>query len=230
MLRYGVLHRVRLKLNAALWRVLTPITIKLFHKLIYFHKRDTTWKNTRWLGTPVQQIPFDCWIKQEIIYETRPDLIIETGTFDGGSAMFYASLFDLMGGEGKIVSIDIDPQPNLPTHPRVEFITASSIEPSVVEKLRKMAEGKRVMVILDSDHSEAHVRKELDAWAGFVTSGCYLVIEDTNVYGHPVLKEHGPGPMEALNDWLKTNPPFENDPAREKYMVTFHPRGYWKRV
>ncbi len=224
-----MLHRIRLKLNAALWRVLTPITITLFHKLIYFHRRDTTWKNTRWMGTPVQQIPFDLWIKQEIIYETRPQLIIETGTFDGGSAMFYASLFDLMG-EGEIVSIDIEPQSNLPTHSRVEFITASSIEPSVIERIKARAEGKRVMVILDSDHSESHVRKELDVWAHCVTSGCYLVIEDTNVYGHPVLKEHGPGPMEALDNWLKTKPPFENDPTREKYMVTFHPRGYWKRI
>ena len=145
-----MLHRIRLKLNALLWRVLAPITITLFHKLIYFHRRDSTWKNTHWMGTPVQNIPFDLWVKQEIIYETRPQLIIETGTFDGGSAMFYASLFDLLG-EGEVVSIDIDPQPGLPSHPRIEFITASSIDSSVVEKLKARSEGKRVMVILDSD-------------------------------------------------------------------------------
>lgn len=223
-----MLHRIRLKLNAAIWRILTPITITLFHKLIYFHRRDTTWKNTRWMGVPVQQIPFDLWVKQEIIFETRPDLIIETGTFDGGSAMFYASLFDLLGN-GEIVSIDIDPQPNLPVHPRIEFITASSIAPEIVARVSEKAAGRRVMVILDSDHSESHVRKELDAWAHLVSPGCYLIVEDTNVFGHPVLKEHGPGPMEALDDWLKTNPPFSLDPSREKYMVTFHPRGFWRR-
>lgn len=224
-----MLHRIRLKLNAGLWRILAPITITLFHKLIYYHRRDTTWKDTKWMGVPVQNIPSDLWVKQEIIWETRPQLIIETGTFDGGSAMFYASLFDLIG-EGEIVSIDIDPQPNLPIHPRITFITASSIEPSVVEQVKAMSEGKRVMVVLDSDHSESHVRKELDAWATMTTPGCYLVVEDTNVYGHPVLREHGPGPMEALNDWLKTKPPFKNDASREKYLVTFHPRGYWKRI
>ena len=159
----------------------------------------------------------------------RPQLIIEAGTFDGGSAMFYASLFDLLG-EGEIISIDIEPQPNLPSHPRVDFITASSIDPTIIAQVKERAEGKRVMVVLDSDHSEAHVRKELDAWALCVTPGCYLVVEDTNVFGHPVLREHGPGPMEALNDWLKMKPPFELDKTREKYMVTFHPRGHWKRI
>lgn len=223
------LHRIRLKANALLWRVLAPITITLFHKLIYFHRRDSTWKDTRWLGVPVQQIPFDLWIKQEIIYETKPELIIETGTFDGGSAAFYASLFDLMG-QGEVVSVDIDPQEVLPEHPRIEFITASSTAPELVERLKKRAEGKRTMLVLDSDHSQAHVRKELELLAELVTPGCYLIIEDGNVNGHPVLREHGPGPTEAMNDWLKTNPPFELDKSREKYMVTFHPRGHWRRI
>jgi len=223
-----MLSRIRLKLNSLLWSFLTPITITLFHKLVYFHRRDSTWKDTRWLGVPVQQIPFDLWVKQEIIYETRPDVILEMGTFDGGSAMFYASLFDLLGN-GAVISIDISPQPGLPVHPRIEFVTASSIDPSVVDQVKSKIENKRVMVILDSDHSQAHVRKELDTWADLVTPGCYLIVEDTNVNGHPVLREHGPGPMEALEDWLRTKPPFASDASREKYMVTFHPRGFLRR-
>lgn len=224
-----MIHRLRLKLNALLWRGLAPVTIKLFHKLIYFHRRDSTWMNTYWMGVRVEKIPFDLWVQQEIIFETKPDLLIEAGTFDGGSAMFYASLFDLMG-QGEVVSVDIAPQPNLPSHPRVEFITASSIAPSTIEFLRERSSGKRTMLILDSDHSEAHVRQELALLSDLVSPGCYLIVEDTNVNGHPTLPEHGPGPMEALNDWLKTNPPFISDPSREKYMVTFHPRGYWKRL
>lgn len=223
-----MLHTVRLKVNALIWRVLAPITIKLFHKLIYFHRRDSTWKNTSWLGVPVQQIPFDLWVKQEIIYETRPDLILEMGTFDGGSAMFYASLFDLLG-KGDVISIDIAPQENLPVHPRIEFITASSVDKDLFAKIQQRLAGKRVMVILDSDHTQAHVREELNLWPQCVTPGCYLIVEDTNINGHPVLTEYGPGPMEALDDWLGTNPPFDNDTSREKYMVTFHPRGFWKR-
>ncbi|CAN5418739.1 CmcI family methyltransferase [soil metagenome] len=225
-----MIHGIRLKANALLWRALAPVTITLFHKLIYFHRRDTTWKNTSWMGVPVQQIPFDLWVKQEIIFETRPDLIIETGTFDGGSAYYYAGLFDILGGQGEIISIDIEPQENLPEHHRIEYVKASSIVPEVIERLREKAAGKRVMVVLDSDHSEKHVRKELEVLSEFVTPGCFLIVEDTNVYGHPVLREHGRGPMEALNDWLKTRPPFELDKAREKYMITFHPRGHWRRV
>lgn len=217
-----------LKLNAGIWRIVGPLSARLFHKYIYFHKRDSTWMNTYWMGTLVEKIPFDLWVQQEIIFETKPDLLIETGTFSGGSAMFYASLFDLMG-HGEIVSVDLDPQPNLPTHPRVTYLLGSSVDPEIVSDLKARAFGKKVMVILDSDHSEAHVRKELDVFPDLVSAGMYLVVEDTNVYGHPVLKEHGPGPMEALDDWLKTNPPFDNDVSREKYMVSFHPRGFWKR-
>lgn len=223
-----MLHRIRLKLNAALWRILTPITITLFHKLIYFHKRDSTWSNTRWMGAKVQKIPFDLWIEQEIIFETKPDLIIETGTFDGGSTLFYAHLFDLLG-KGEVISIDVAAQPGLPEHPRITYVSESSVAPEVVSMLRERATGKRVMVVLDSDHSQSHVRAELDALADLITPGCYLIVEDTNVNGHPVLTEHGPGPMEALRDWLRTNPHFDVDRSREKYLVTFNPSGYLKR-
>lgn len=216
------------RINALAWKLLTPRVITLFHKLIYTERGSSTWQNTKWMGAPVQKIPFDLWVQQEIIHETRPQLIIETGTYDGGSSLFYAHLFDILG-EGEVISIDVSPQANLPKHPRITFITAASVEPEVVAEVSERAQGKRVMVILDSDHSERHVRKELDAWSGLVSSGCYLIVEDTNVYGHPVCREHGPGPMEALMAWLKTNPPFDIDASREKYMVTFQPNGYLKR-
>lgn len=223
-----VLHTLRLKSNALLWRVLAPVTIVLFHKLIYFHRRDSTWKNTTWMGVPVQQIPFDLWVKQEIIFETRPELIIETGTFDGGSALFYAHLFDLIGA-GEVISIDIAPQPKLPQHPRITYITASSTDRQVFDRIKQRAAGRRTMVVLDSDHSRDHVLAELRIWPELVSPGCYLVVEDTNVNGHPVLTEHGPGPTEALDLWLKDSPPFDLDRSREKYLVTFHPRGHWRR-
>ncbi|HMS55042.1 MAG TPA: CmcI family methyltransferase [Fimbriimonadaceae bacterium] len=223
-----MVHRIRLKLNAAIWRILTPVTVNLFHKLVYFHKRDQTWMNTRWLGAKVQKIPFDLWVEQEIIFETKPDLIIETGTYDGGSTLFYAHLFDIMGN-GEVVSIDIAAQQGLPQHPRITYISASSVDADVVSELRKRAADKRVMVILDSDHSRDHVMKELEVLAPLTSPGCYLIVEDTNVNGHPVLWEHGPGPMEAVRAWEKNAPPFERDPSREKFMVTFNPRGYWKR-
>jgi cephalosporin hydroxylase len=87
----------------------------------------------------------------------------------------------------------------------------------------------RVMVLLDSDHAEAHVRKELDLYAPLVTSGCYLIVEDTNVNGHPVYPLHGPGPMEAVQGWLPAHQEFEADRRREKFMLTFNPYGYLRR-
>ena len=85
------------------------------------------------------------------------------------------------------------------------------------------------MVVLDSDHSAAHVKAELDLYSPLVTSGCYLIVEDTNVNGHPVYPLHGPGPMEALDQFLPAHPEFEVDASREKYMLTFNPRGYLRR-
>lgn len=86
------------------------------------------------------------------------------------------------------------------------------------------------MVILDSDHSQSHVAKELASYPEFVTRGSYLIVEDTAVNGHPVAREHGPGPMEALDDFLKTNNSFEIDRSREKFLLTFNPRGYLRKV
>ncbi len=223
-----MIRRIRLKINPWLWRKIGPTVGTLFHKYVYIHKLHETWKDTHWLGVPVQKIPFDLWVQQEILWECKPDLLVETGTYDGGSTLYYAHLFDIIG-HGQIVSIDIEPQENLPQHPRITYIKAGSTDPDVIERLTQMVKDKTVMVILDSDHSEVHVRKELELYAPLVTPGQYLIVEDTNVNGHPVFVEHGPGPMEALDDWLKTKPPFDPDPKREKYVVSFHPRGYWRR-
>ena len=86
------------------------------------------------------------------------------------------------------------------------------------------------MVVLDSDHSQAHVARELELYSPLVTPGCYLVVEDTDVNGHPVNFSHGPGPMEALNEFLPAHPEFVADSSREKFMVTFFPRGWLKRL
>lgn len=201
---------------------------KAFHKIYYHWAGPQTWERNHFMGTKVLKCPFDLWTYQEILFETKPELIIECGTFNGGSTMYFCGLFDMMG-QGQIVSIDIDPQPDLPSHPRARFIKASSIAPEIVEEMRALSEGKRTMVILDSDHSRDHVLKELQIYWSFVTPGCYLVVEDGNVNGHPVFKAHGPGPTEALNEFLKTNDAFEVDRDRERHMVSFNPGGYLRR-
>ena len=200
-----------------------------FHRL-YYDSHDRTWTNTSWRGVETWKCPLDLWVYQEMFHELQPDLVIETGTAHGGSAYFMASLFDLMG-TGTVLSIDIDDRRSRPQHPRIEYFTGSSVEPPALDRARELAgRAERVLVILDSDHSQAHVRAELEVYAPLVTPGSYLVVEDTNVHGHPVLLEHGPGPMEALDDFLAQTDEFVIDASREKYFLTFNPRGFLKRV
>jgi cephalosporin hydroxylase len=202
-----------------------PVTA--FHKQYY---DSEVWRDdTAWLGVPTQKCPLDLWIYQELVFGLRPDLIIETGTYSGGSAMFLASLFDLLG-TGRIVSVDIAPQAPLPVHPRIEFVTSSSTDPLIVDRLRAEAsDAGTVMVLLDSDHSYGHVRDELFAYHSMVTPGSYLIVEDSNVNGHPVLPDFGPGPMEAIDEFLPAHPEFEIDSHCERFMVTFNPRGFLRR-
>lgn len=208
-------------LKRAVWNTV----VRLFHTRLYeTHPRI----DPRWMGVKIQKMPFDCWVYQEILHECRPDVLIETGTYNGGSTLFYAHMFDLLG-HGEVLSIDLEPQADLPQHPRISYLTASSTSPEALAWIAERIEGKKVMVVLDSDHSEKHVRAELEALAPLVSPGQYLVVEDTNINGHPVYPSFGPGPMEALDEWLKTNPPFDADPAREKFYFSYFPRGFWRR-
>lgn len=186
-----------------------------------------------WMGRKIVKTPHDQWVLQEILWETRPEIIIETGVFHGGSALYYAHLMDIMGGPGEVVSIDIayDPTFDYPKHDRIELLLGkSSIDPRVLEIVREKVDGKRTMVILDSDHSCDHVLQELRLYSPLVSKGCYLVVEDTNVNGYPVMPLHGPGPMEAVKAFQPTNHGFEVDRSREKFLITFHPGGFLRRV
>jgi cephalosporin hydroxylase len=208
-------------------------TIDSFHEL-YYGSMEQTWKDTHWMGVRAAKCPMDMWVYQEILWQTRPDLIIECGTAWGGSALFYASMFDLLGTGGEIITIDIagdDQVPDRPTHPRTTYLTGSSTDADIVARVReRAASADRVMVVLDSDHSYAHVAAEIAAYSSLVTPGCYLVVEDTNVNGNPILPDWGPGPMEAVDEFLDDTQSFVRDPAREKFMMTFSPGGYLRRV
>lgn len=205
--------------------------VKRFHKLYYNAASiGKTWKNTRWLGVYTQKCPLDLWIYQETIFDTRPDIIIECGTAEGGTTLYLASMCDLAGG-GRIVSVDIDTKPKRPEHPRITYIGGSSIAPDVVALVKKHIRDKdRVMVILDSDHSKGHVIQELGIYGDLVSKGCYLIVEDSNVNGHPVLPDHGPGPMEAIDEFLKKDNRFVIDSEKEKFYMTFNPMGYLKKI
>jgi cephalosporin hydroxylase len=197
-----------------------------FHRLYY---ESHVWKDTHWLGVPTQKLPLDLWIYQEILHETRPDLVIETGTARGGSALFLASILDLLGA-GEIVTIDVLPAEGRPSHERITYLTGSSTSEAVLDEVRELAAGREhVTVILDSDHARDHVLEELRQYGPLVSRGCYLVVEDTNVNRNPVRPDHGPGPMEAVEEFLQETDDFTVDRGREKFLMTFNPKGYLRR-
>jgi cephalosporin hydroxylase len=199
-----------------------------FHEL-YYENRRRTWANTRWLGHKVRKAATDLWIYQEILCERRPDVIVETGTLFGGSALYLASICDLIGA-GRVFTIDLEPQPELPSHPRITYLTGSSVAPEIVDRVRAEAEGQRAMAILDSDHRCEHVLAELRAYAPVVSAADYLIVEDTNLNGHPVWPNFdGGGPMEAVETFLAEDDSFAVDESREKFYLTFNPRGYLRR-
>lgn len=204
--------------------------VRRFHKL-YYNARERTWENnTFWLGVPVAKCPLDLWVYQEIIREMKPDIIIETGTAQGGSALFLASICDLIQ-VGRIVTIDIRELPHRPQHERIKYLVGSSVADEIVEEAASLIKpNERVMVILDSDHSAEHVMRELEIYSRLVTPGSYLIVEDTNLNGHPVLPLYGAGPMEAVERFTRARTDFVVDRQREKFFMTFNPKGYLRRV
>jgi cephalosporin hydroxylase len=185
------------------------------------------WWDTHWLGCNVCKCPLDLWMYQEIIHRTRPDVIIETGTFFGGSALYLASLFDLLDN-GRVVTIDVRVWGVRREHPRILYLSGSSVDAEIVERVKaEIADAEKVMVILDSDHQKDHVLRELEIYGPMVTEDCYLIVEDT-----PAAKmiEDYEGPAEAIDDYLGSNNSFVVDPSCEKFLMTFNPGGYLKKV
>lgn len=214
-----------------------------FHRLYFDSRlRGKTWMNTSWMGVPVRKCPMDLWTYQELIHELTPDVIIETGTQLGGSAYYFAQLCDLVG-KGRVITIDIDTLEESvrkegraipgarPEHGRIEYLHGSSTAPDILgQVIARIRPKDQVVVILDSDHQKDHVLKELHAYAALVTDQSYLIVEDTNLNGHPIQPDFGPGPMEAVEQFLQEHTEFVVDRSRENHLITFHPRGYLKKV
>lgn len=203
--------------------------IDAFHR--FWYEQPWTWSFTFYDQRPMMKCPTDLWIYQEIITDLKPSLIIETGTAYGASALYFAHQLDRLG-QGQVISIDPEPFPDLPTHDRCWFVRGSSTDTHVVEYLRARARNQRVMVVLDSDHSMAHVLAELAIYAPLVSLGQFLVVEDTNINGRPVPIDWkgGPGPGPAVDAWLPAHPEFQQDPLAERYGLTMHPGGWLRRV
>jgi cephalosporin hydroxylase len=186
--------------------------------------------NLTWMGHPVWQNVLDLWTIQETVVEVKPDLLIECGTNRDGSAMYYAQLFDLLG-HGRVITIDVEKMHDR-SHPRVTFLLGSSTAPEIVEQVRAQARSVPgpVLVILDSDHSAAHVAREMDAYAPLVTPGSYMLVQDGLIDVLPIMRPWRPGPLPAIRAFLKAHPEFEVDRARdERFLITHHPMGWLRR-
>jgi cephalosporin hydroxylase len=202
--------------------------------------------NFTWMGRPAIQLPQDIMAMQELIWEVKPDLIIETGIAHGGSLVFNASILELIGNpKARVLGIDIDIRPHnraaIEAHPmkkRIDMIQGSSISSETLDAVHTYAKDfTRPLVILDSNHTHAHVLEELRLYAPFVKHGSYLVVMDTAVEW--VSKElagdrpWGPGdnPMTAMDAYLKESDRFVIDHGiSDKLGITVAPRGFLKCV
>ncbi|MDQ6699864.1 MAG: cephalosporin hydroxylase family protein [Acidobacteriota bacterium] len=197
--------------------------------------------NFCWMGRPIIQLPEDLLRIQEAIYSVRPDIIIETGVAHGGSAVFYASLFETLG-TGRVISIDIEIRPHnrkaIEEHPlkkRITLIEGSSTDAAVVEQVRGLiGKGDKAMVVLDSNHTKAHVLQELKAYAPMVSPGSYIIATDgimRDLHDVPGGKPEWTtdNPAEAVHEFLKSCPEFEIDQRPGQHGVTYWPDAYLRR-
>jgi cephalosporin hydroxylase len=189
---------------------------------------------TKYMGIETMKFPTDMWSMQEILFETKPDVLIETGTWKGGSALYYAHIMDAIG-KGSVLTIDNDKKENLPKHERIFYLEGDCLS----DKVFKAVEGsigwnENVMVDLDSSHDKDHVLKEMELYGPLVTDGNYMVVED-GILGHPVnMKDRNgklmfPGPYEAINEFLSCHPEFKADRDREKFQVIQNVKGYLRK-
>lgn len=200
--------------------------------------------NFTWMGRPIIQYPQDMVAMQELIWDIKPDLIIETGIAHGGSIIFYASIMELIG-KGEVLGIDIDIREHnraeIEKHPmnkRISMIEGSAISEEVIMQVKKYAGGKEtVMVCLDSNHTHDHVLEELELYSPFVTVGSYLVAFDTIVEDLPADLytdrpwSVGDNPKTAVHAFLKNNDQFMiNSAIDNKILVSVAPEGYLKRI
>ncbi|MBI1978254.1 MAG: class I SAM-dependent methyltransferase [Candidatus Omnitrophica bacterium] len=213
-------------------RIEDRVVIHKFNKIYYDFE---LFEKMGWLGVKTGQNPCDNWVMQEIITEVKPDFIIETGTGEGGTTLFYATVLSQVNELGKILTIDLVPQFGKASkfklfQERVEFIQGSTTSPKIVEAVTQRVKGKKVLITLDSKHTKENVLNEIKCYAPLVSRDSYLVVQDTNANGHPVLPDFGPGPYEAVQEFLKTDKNFVIDHNREKFLLTFYPSGYLKRI
>jgi cephalosporin hydroxylase len=184
-----------------------------------------------WMGRTIWKNPLDCWVYQEILYDTKPEMVIELGVAHGGGTLYLANLLDLLGNSSaQVIGIELDlSRVTDLRHPRIQLIGGNCLDPGTVRQVTALCKGRKTMLIADCDHNKDHVMQELRTYSPLVSVGCYYVVEDgiCDVMGWPPV----PGPQAACVEYLRENPHFINDmQLREKYLITYNFSGYLKRI
>ena len=231
-------HKLSRYLSPATWRVLQTgparrLIANAFH-VSYYHSTDT-WQLNRFLGYPILQCPLDLYTYQEVLDRVRPSFVLQTGVAHGGSLLYFATLLDLVGAPPSAVVIGIDIEltdsARSLAHPRIRLLEGSSTDPVIVRRARELLPAPGGLVVLDSDQSMQHVLSEMHLYKDLVDVGSFLVVEDTNVNGHPVSPGFGPGPHEAVQEFLASCTGFvQDDGVWKRQLLSFHQGGWLRRI
>ena len=199
---------------------------------LLYHQHEVHGDRCTWMGVRALKNPLDAWVYQELIYRVRPDVIVEIGSAEGGSTLYLAHLLDLLE-HGQVISIDINRTSFKVRHGRVIALTGHSSAPQVVDEVYRLCEGKSVLVIQDGDHGWRQVLADLRTYAPLVSMNSYFIVEDgiIDLFGpFDGMGRLDDGPLVAVERFLRENGDFVVDEACERYLVTYNPRGFLKRV
>jgi cephalosporin hydroxylase len=222
-------------------QITTEEIVNVFHCLFYANESAHSGPTKKYMGVPIHKNPGDMFNYQQIIYNQKPDFIIECGAFQGGSTLFFAHTLDLIG-KGKVISVDICERdeswyPQVREHDRAILITGSSTDKAIIEQIRELTAGSMSnFVILDSLHTKAHVLDEMKLYNEFLFSGNYMIVEDGNLNGHPLppawhsqTAREG-GPFEAIQEFMQKNNEYSRDHEYEKrFLFSYAPSGYLRK-
>jgi cephalosporin hydroxylase len=206
---------------------------------INYHQKFVVGKNNHFLGHRALKNPADAWVYQEMIYELKPDVVLEIGNKEGGSTLYLAVLLDMIG-HGRVLALDIDHSRFIPSHERIDLITGDSRAAEIVKEVHDYCRGKSVLIIHDADHSYQAVSEDLRNYQDLVNPPGYIIVEDTieGLRGfqysdfpyQTFIRPHSDKPLRAVFDFLKENKRFVIDRSREKWIITANPYGFLKCV
>ena len=192
--------------------------------------QDSILSGTTYFGVPTLKNPMDAWIYQEIVYEMKPDVIVEIGNRHGGSALLFAHLCDILG-KGRVIGVDLDHHTvpdRVKAHARITFIDGDACQ-SAERVFSLIAPDERVLLVEDSAHTYDNTLNVLRRYSDLVKTGDYFIVEDS-VCHHGLDTGPKPGPYEAIETFVRENADFQIDRSRERFVITWNPKGFLKRV